>query len=43
MRELGAAALVAKEFNSLFLRNAINNGLPALTVPDGANSFPRAT
>ena len=34
MRELGAAALVAEEFNSLFLRNAINNGLPALTVPD---------
>ena len=27
------AALVAEEFNSLFLRNAINNGLPALTVP----------
>jgi 3-isopropylmalate/(R)-2-methylmalate dehydratase small subunit len=33
MRELGVAALVAEEFNSLFLRNAINNGLPALTVP----------
>lgn len=33
MRHLGVAALVAEEFNSLFLRNAINNGMPALTVP----------
>jgi 3-isopropylmalate/(R)-2-methylmalate dehydratase small subunit len=33
MRHLGVAALVAEEFNSLFYRNAINNGLPALTVP----------
>ena len=33
MRHLDIAALVAEEFNSLFLRNAINNGLPALTVP----------
>ena len=33
MRHLGVAALVAEEFNSLFLRNAINNGLPALTMP----------
>jgi 3-isopropylmalate/(R)-2-methylmalate dehydratase small subunit len=33
MHHLGVAALVAEEFNSLFLRNAINNGLPALTVP----------
>lgn len=33
MRHLGVAALVAEEFNSLFLRNAINNGLPAVTVP----------
>jgi 3-isopropylmalate/(R)-2-methylmalate dehydratase small subunit len=32
-RELGISALVAEEFNSLFLRNAINYGLPALTVP----------
>jgi 3-isopropylmalate/(R)-2-methylmalate dehydratase small subunit len=37
-RELGVAALVAEEFNSLFLRNCINVGLPALTVP-GARSF----
>jgi 3-isopropylmalate/(R)-2-methylmalate dehydratase small subunit len=33
MRHLGVAALVAEEFNSLFLRNAINNGLPAVTAP----------
>lgn len=33
MRQLGVAALAAEEFNSLFLRNAINNGLPAMTVP----------
>jgi 3-isopropylmalate/(R)-2-methylmalate dehydratase small subunit len=31
-RELGIAALVAEEFNSLFFRNAINAGLPALTA-----------
>jgi 3-isopropylmalate/(R)-2-methylmalate dehydratase small subunit len=38
LRRLGIAALVAEEFNSLFLRNAVNNGLPALTVP-GARSL----
>lgn len=32
-RELGVAALIAEEFNSLFFRNCINFGLPALTVP----------
>jgi 3-isopropylmalate/(R)-2-methylmalate dehydratase small subunit len=32
-KTLGVAALVADEFNSLFLRNAINFGLPAVTVP----------
>ncbi len=32
-QHLGVAALIAEEFNSLFLRNAINFGLPALTVP----------
>ena len=31
--ELGVAGLVAEEFNSLFFRNCINFGLPALTVP----------
>ena len=32
-RQLGVAALVAEQFNSLFYRNCINYGLPALTVP----------
>ena len=31
--ELGVAGLVAEEFNSLFFRNAVNAGLPAMTVP----------
>jgi 3-isopropylmalate/(R)-2-methylmalate dehydratase small subunit len=30
---LGVAALVAEEFNSLFFRNSINFGLPAVTIP----------
>ena len=33
LRHLGITALVAEDFNSLFHRNAINNGLPAVTVP----------
>ena len=37
LKHLGVSALVAEEFNSLFLRNAINNGLPAITVPDVRN------
>jgi len=37
LKHLGVSALVAEEFNSLFLRNAINNGLPAVTVPDVRN------
>jgi 3-isopropylmalate/(R)-2-methylmalate dehydratase small subunit len=32
-KHLGVAALVADEFNSLFLRNSVNFGLPALTIP----------
>lgn len=32
-KQLGVAALVADEFNSLFLRNSINFGLPAITIP----------
>jgi 3-isopropylmalate/(R)-2-methylmalate dehydratase small subunit len=39
LAELGIAALVAEEFNSLFLRNAINHGLPALTVPGATKAF----
>ena len=38
-RHLGVAALVAEEFNSLFLRNAINAGLPALTAPGVTTLF----
>jgi 3-isopropylmalate/(R)-2-methylmalate dehydratase small subunit len=37
--ELGVAALVAEEFNSLFFRNAVNAGLPAMTVPDATTVF----
>lgn len=32
-KQLGVAALVADEFNSLFLRNSINFGLAAVTIP----------
>ena len=37
--ELGVAALVAEEFNSLFLRNGINFGLPAVTIPGAAGAI----
>ena len=37
--ELGVAGLVACEFNSLFFRNAVNAGLPAMTVPDATSVF----
>jgi 3-isopropylmalate/(R)-2-methylmalate dehydratase small subunit len=33
------AGLVASEFNSLFFRNAVNAGLPAMTVPDATTLF----
>lgn len=36
---LGVAGLVAEEFNSLFFRNAVNSGLPAITVPDATSTF----
>jgi 3-isopropylmalate/(R)-2-methylmalate dehydratase small subunit len=32
-KQLGVVALVADEFNSLFFRNSINFGLPAVTIP----------
>lgn len=32
-KQLGVAALVAEQFNSLFYRNCINYGLPAVAVP----------
>jgi 3-isopropylmalate/(R)-2-methylmalate dehydratase small subunit len=38
-RLLGIVALVADEFNSLFFRNAINAGLPALAVPGVHDAF----
>ena len=37
--ELGVAGLVAEEFNSLFFRNAVNAGLPAMTVPAATTVF----
>jgi 3-isopropylmalate/(R)-2-methylmalate dehydratase small subunit len=37
--ELGIAGLVAEEFNSLFFRNAVNAGLPAMTVPEATTVF----
>ncbi|MFE2302495.1 3-isopropylmalate dehydratase [Streptomyces sp. NPDC059445] len=37
--KLGVAALVAEDFNSLFMRNCINQGLPALTVPGVRSAF----
>jgi len=36
---LGVAGLVAEEFNSLFFRNAVNTGLPAMTIPDDTRVF----
>ncbi|WP_031467171.1 3-isopropylmalate dehydratase [Sciscionella sediminilitoris] len=36
-RELGIAALVAEQFNSLFFRNCINYGLPAATLPSATS------
>jgi 3-isopropylmalate/(R)-2-methylmalate dehydratase small subunit len=38
-KELGITALVAEEFNSLFLRNCINFGLPAVAVPGATGAF----
>jgi 3-isopropylmalate/(R)-2-methylmalate dehydratase small subunit len=40
--QLGLAALVAEEFNSLFFRNAVNAGLPAMTIPDATQLFHEA-
>lgn len=31
--ELGVSCLVAEQYNSLFLRNCLNYGLPAITLP----------
>jgi 3-isopropylmalate/(R)-2-methylmalate dehydratase small subunit len=32
-KQLGVAAIVAEELNSLFFRNSINFGLPAVSIP----------
>jgi 3-isopropylmalate/(R)-2-methylmalate dehydratase small subunit len=37
--ELGVAGLVAEEFNSLFFRNAVNAGLPAMALPCATTFF----
>jgi 3-isopropylmalate/(R)-2-methylmalate dehydratase small subunit len=37
--ELGVSGLVAEEFNSLFFRNAVNAGLPAMTLPQATALF----
>ncbi len=37
--ELGVAMLVSEEFNSLFFRNAVNAGLPAMTLPNATELF----
>ncbi|MUM36227.1 3-isopropylmalate dehydratase, partial [Mycobacterium sp. CBMA361] len=37
--ELGVSGLVAEEFNSLFFRNAVNAGLPAMTLPGATRLF----
>ena len=37
--KLGVAGLVAEEFNSLFFRNAVNAGLPAMTLPAATTLF----
>ncbi len=37
--QLGVAALIAEEFNSLFFRNAVNAGLPAMTIPNVTAAF----
>jgi 3-isopropylmalate/(R)-2-methylmalate dehydratase small subunit len=34
LREAGVSCLIAEQYNSLFLRNCINYGLPAVTVPN---------
>ena len=40
LKTLGVAALAADEFNSLFYRNAINFGLPAIAIPGVSAAVP---
>ena len=39
VRRARGGRLIAEEFNSLFLRNAVNAGLPALTLPGATSLF----
>ena len=39
LRTLGVSCVLAEEFTSLFLRNCVNHGLPALAVPGVAAAF----
>ena len=38
-KKLGVAAVLAEQFNSLFFRNCVNYGLPALNVPGVTDLF----
>jgi 3-isopropylmalate/(R)-2-methylmalate dehydratase small subunit len=39
LRTLGVECVLAEEFTSLFLRNCVNHGLPALAVPGVSAAF----
>ncbi len=40
LRRLGVTAVIAEEFNSLFLRNCMNYGLPAITLEEARARLP---
>jgi 3-isopropylmalate/(R)-2-methylmalate dehydratase small subunit len=39
LKYAGVGAIIAKSFSRIFYRNAINQGLPALTVPEAAEAI----